>query len=102
VAGHTETVLVSRRNGYGKELVARTIHGSSIAEQAAGRYHCAALPEHLVGANCSGYEKGPLAAPMLQPGLFELADKGQSSRRNWRIATQIQRSSCCVFLDGAP
>ena len=59
VAGHTETVLVTGETGTGKELVARTIHGSSYRHKSAlVDINCAALPEHLVESELFGYEKG--------------------------------------------
>src|SRR5208282_1027064 len=77
VAGHTETVLVTGETGTGKELVARTIHGSSYRhKQALIDINCAALPEHLVESELFGYEKGAFSgADSSKPGLFELADK---------------------------
>jgi PAS domain S-box-containing protein len=77
VAGHTETVLVTGETGTGKELVARTIHGSSYRhKQALIDINCAALPEHLVESELFGYEKGAFSgADASKPGLFELADK---------------------------
>src|SRR6202790_2865530 len=77
VAGHTETVLVTGETGTGKELVARTIHGSSHRNKnALVDINCAALPEHLVESELFGYEKGAFSgADSSKPGLFELADK---------------------------
>jgi DNA-binding NtrC family response regulator len=77
VAGHTETVLVTGETGTGKELVARTIHGSSHRHKhALVDINCAALPEHLVESELFGYEKGAFSgADSSKPGLFELADK---------------------------
>jgi transcriptional regulator with PAS, ATPase and Fis domain len=77
VAGHTETVLVTGETGTGKELVARTIHGSSHRHRnALVDINCAALPEHLVESELFGYEKGAFSgADASKPGLFELADK---------------------------
>src|SRR6202163_4808604 len=77
VAGHTETVLVTGETGTGKELVARTIHGSSYRHKnALVDINCAALPEHLVESELFGYEKGAFSgADASKPGLFELADK---------------------------
>ena len=77
VAGHTETVLVTGETGTGKELVARTIHGSSYRHKnALVDINCAALPEHLVESELFGYEKGAFSgADSSKPGLFELAHK---------------------------
>ncbi len=78
VAGHTETVLITGETGTGKELIARTVHGSS---QRRSRpwidINCAALPENLVESELFGYEKGAFSgADVSKPGLFELADRG--------------------------
>jgi transcriptional regulator with PAS, ATPase and Fis domain len=78
VAGHTETVLVTGETGTGKELIARTIHESSLRR---GRpwvdINCAALPENLVESELFGYEKGAFSgADSSKPGLFEMADRG--------------------------
>jgi transcriptional regulator with PAS, ATPase and Fis domain len=78
VAGHTESVLVVGETGTGKELVARTIHGSSYRHKnALIDINCAALPEHLVESELFGYEKGAFTDARAQKrGIFELADKG--------------------------
>jgi len=78
VAGHSETVLITGETGTGKELIARTVHESSLRR---GRpwvdINCAALPENLVESELFGYEKGAFSgADSSKPGLFELADKG--------------------------
>ena len=78
VAGQTETVLITGETGTGKELIARTVHGSS---QRRSRpwvdINCAALPENLVESELFGYEKGAFSgADVSKPGLFELADRG--------------------------
>ena len=77
VAEHTETVLITGETGTGKEMVARTIHGSSHrSHHALVDINCAALPEHLVESELFGYEKGAFSgADSSKPGLFELADK---------------------------
>jgi PAS domain S-box-containing protein len=78
VAGHTETVLITGETGTGKELIARTIHGSSHRRSRPWvDINCAALPENLVESELFGYEKGAFSgADASKPGLFELADKG--------------------------
>ena len=78
VASHSETVLVTGETGTGKELIARTIHGSSHRKNRPWvDINCAALPENLVESELFGYERGAFSgADSSKPGLFELADKG--------------------------
>ncbi len=104
VAGHTETVLVTGETGTGKELVARTIHGSSYRyKNALVDINCAALPEHLVESELFGYEKGAFSgADSSKPGLFELADKSTIFLDEiGELQPQIQVKLLRV-LDGAP
>jgi PAS domain S-box-containing protein len=104
VAGHTETVLVTGETGTGKELVARTIHGSSYRHKSAlVDINCAALPEHLVESELFGYEKGAFSgADSSKPGLFELADKSTIFLDEiGELQPQIQVKLLRV-LDGAP
>jgi transcriptional regulator with PAS, ATPase and Fis domain len=104
VAGHTETVLVTGETGTGKELVARTIHGSSYRhENALVDINCAALPEHLVESELFGYEKGAFSgADSSKPGLFELADKSTIFLDEiGELQPQVQVKLLRV-LDGAP
>jgi PAS domain S-box-containing protein len=104
VAGHTETVLVTGETGTGKELVARTIHGSSYRHKnALVDINCAALPEHLVESELFGYEKGAFSgADSSKPGLFELADKSTIFLDEiGELQPQIQVKLLRV-LDGAP
>jgi PAS domain S-box-containing protein len=104
VAGHTETVLVTGETGTGKELVARTIHGSSNRHKnALVDINCAALPEHLVESELFGYEKGAFSgADSSKPGLFELADKSTIFLDEiGELQPQIQVKLLRV-LDGAP
>ena len=104
VAGHTETVLVTGETGTGKELVARTIHGSSYRHKnALIDINCAALPEHLVESELFGYEKGAFSgADSSKPGLFELADKSTIFLDEiGELQSQIQVKLLRV-LDGQP
>ncbi|MGD0790856.1 MAG: sigma 54-interacting transcriptional regulator [Terriglobales bacterium] len=104
VAGHTETVLVTGETGTGKELVARTIHGSSYrCKNALVDINCAALPEHLVESELFGYEKGAFSgADSSKPGLFELADKSTIFLDEiGELQPQVQVKLLRV-LDGAP
>jgi transcriptional regulator with PAS, ATPase and Fis domain len=104
VASHTETVLVTGETGTGKELVARTIHGSSYRHKnALVDINCAALPEHLVESELFGYEKGAFSgADSSKPGLFEMADKSTIFLDEiGELQPQIQVKLLRV-LDGAP
>jgi transcriptional regulator with PAS, ATPase and Fis domain len=104
VAGHTETVLVTGETGTGKELVARTIHGSSYRHKnALVDINCAALPEHLVESELFGYEKGAFSgADSSKPGLFELADRSTIFLDEiGELQSQIQVKLLRV-LDGQP
>jgi transcriptional regulator with GAF, ATPase, and Fis domain len=97
-------VLVTGETGTGKELVARTIHGSSYRHKSAlVDINCAALPEHLVESELFGYEKGAFSgADSSKPGLFELADKSTIFLDEiGELQPQIQVKLLRV-LDGAP
>jgi transcriptional regulator with PAS, ATPase and Fis domain len=78
VARHPAAVLIIGETGTGKEMIARTIHNSSLrCNNALVDVNCAAIPEHLVESELFGYEKGAFSgADSLKPGFFELADKG--------------------------
>jgi transcriptional regulator with PAS, ATPase and Fis domain/Tfp pilus assembly protein PilZ len=78
VARHPAAVLIIGDTGTGKEMIARTIHNSSLrCNNALIDVNCAAIPEHLVESELFGYEKGAFSgADSLKPGFFELADKG--------------------------
>ncbi len=104
VAGHTETVLITGETGTGKELVARTIHGSSYrCKNGLIDINCAALPEHLVESELFGYEKGAFSgADSSKPGLFEMADKSTIFLDEiGELQPQVQVKLLRV-LDGAP
>ncbi len=104
VAGHTETVLITGETGTGKELIARTIHGSSHRRSRPWvDINCAALPENLVESELFGYEKGAFSgADVSKPGLFELADKGTlflDEIGELQLQTQVK---LLRVLDGQP
>jgi PAS domain S-box-containing protein len=104
VAGHTETVLITGETGTGKELIARTVHGSSNRRSRPWvDINCAALPENLVESELFGYEKGAFSgADASKPGLFEMADKGTlflDEIGELQLQTQVK---LLRVLDGQP
>ena len=71
-------VLITGENGTGKEMVARTLHLSSLRkEEPFIAINCAAIPEELIESEIFGYEKGAFTgANSKKKGKFELADGG--------------------------
>ncbi len=78
VAPTDARVLVTGKNGTGKELVARWIHQKS--HRAAGpmvEVNCAAIPSELIESELFGHEKGSFTSAHKQRiGKFELANGG--------------------------
>ncbi len=77
-AGSNITVLVKGDSGVGKELFARSIHGSS---GRAGKQfiavNCGAIPENLVESTLFGHEKGSFTGAVGKSlGKFREADGG--------------------------
>ena len=72
------TVLVLGETGTGKELVARSVHESSLrADKAMVSVNCAAIPETLIESELFGYEKGAFTgANASRMGLIEAANGG--------------------------
>ncbi|MDG2048128.1 MAG: sigma-54 dependent transcriptional regulator [Halioglobus sp.] len=72
------TVLVLGETGTGKELVARSVHESSLrAGKTMISVNCAAIPETLIESELFGYEKGAFTgADANRMGLIEAADGG--------------------------
>jgi DNA-binding NtrC family response regulator len=78
VAPTDARVLITGKNGTGKELVARWIHDKS--NRAAGpmvEVNCAAIPSELIESELFGHEKGAFTSAIKQRiGKFELASGG--------------------------
>ena len=74
----TTTILLLGESGTGKDMVARTIHYSSLRKDKPFlEVNCAALPENLLESELLGYEKGAFTdAKSQKKGMFELADGG--------------------------
>ncbi len=72
------TVVIEGETGTGKEVVARSIHGTSLrAERPFMVFDCGAVPENLIESELFGHEKGSFTgAIMTRQGLFELANGG--------------------------
>ena len=78
VAATSSTVLIRGETGTGKELVARSLHETSLRRsEPFVTVHCAALPETLLESELFGHEKGAFTgAAQRKPGRIELAHKG--------------------------
>ena len=79
VAAPTDAwILITGKNGTGKELVANTIHQlSSRASQPMIDVNCAAIPEESIESELFGHEKGAFTgATSKKRGKFELASNG--------------------------
>lgn len=78
VAATPARVLITGKNGSGKELVARSLHEQS--DRSAMPYievNCAAIPSELIESELFGHEKGSFTSAIKQhKGKFEQADGG--------------------------
>lgn len=77
VADTPVTVLIAGETGAGKELVAKTLHYSSV--RASGAYvalNCSAIPDTLLESELFGIEKGVASGVGERIGRFEQADGG--------------------------
>lgn len=78
VAPTDARVMITGRNGSGKELVARHLH--ALSPRANGPFievNCAAIPAELIESNLFGHEKGSFTSAIKQhKGDFEQADGG--------------------------
>lgn len=78
VAPTDARVLITGKNGTGKELVARSLHAQSDrAHKALVEVNCAAIPSELIESELFGHEKGSFTGAHKQRvGKFELANEG--------------------------
>jgi DNA-binding NtrC family response regulator len=78
IAPSNSRVLITRENGTGKELVARSIHNlSKRAHKKFVDVNCSAIPAELLESELFGHEKGSFTgAVSKKQGCFEQADKG--------------------------
>ena len=78
VAPTPTTVLITGESGVGKEVVARTIHASSLAKDNVFLpVNCSAIPENLLESQLFGHVKGSFTgAVSSQEGLFQRARGG--------------------------
>jgi len=78
VAPTDARVLITGRNGTGKELVARWLHAKSNRSHAPFiEVNCAAIPSELIESKLFGHEKGSFTSAIKQrKGDFELANGG--------------------------
>jgi DNA-binding NtrC family response regulator len=77
-ASPASTVLLTGESGSGKDLVAKTIHYSSLrASRPFMNITCSALPEQLLESELFGHERGAFTDARVQKrGLLESADHG--------------------------
>jgi transcriptional regulator with PAS, ATPase and Fis domain len=78
VANSDLNVIICGESGVGKELVAQSLHLSSIRrDQPFIKVNCAAIPGELLESELFGYEKGAFTgADRPKKGKFEVAHKG--------------------------
>jgi transcriptional regulator with GAF, ATPase, and Fis domain len=72
------TVVIEGETGTGKEVVAQTIHQTSLrADKPFVVFDCSAVPANLIESELFGHEKGSFTgAIMARQGLFEMANGG--------------------------
>lgn len=77
VSRNNSTVLIYGETGTGKELVAESIHTSSMrSNRPFIAQNCASIPSTLLEGIFFGTEKGSYTGAESKKGLFELANKG--------------------------
>jgi transcriptional regulator of aromatic amino acid metabolism len=74
----TPTTVISGESGVGKEVVARTIHASSLAKDNVFLpVNCSAIPDNLLESQLFGHVKGSFTGAVnSQEGLFQRARGG--------------------------
>ena len=78
VAPTDARVLITGKNGVGKELIAKSIHENSLRSQGPMvEVNCAAIPSELIESELFGHEKGAFTSALKQhSGKFEQANGG--------------------------
>lgn len=79
VSASPSTILITGESGCGKELLAQSIHNSSLRENNPFiAINCGALPKSLIETELFGYEEGTFTGAKKggKPGKFELANGG--------------------------
>jgi transcriptional regulator with GAF, ATPase, and Fis domain len=78
VAESNATVLIGGETGTGKELIARSIHETSLRKgKIMVKINCAAIPTNLIESELFGYERGAFTGAFERRiGKFELANNG--------------------------
>src|SRR5258708_27103117 len=104
VACHPAAVLIVGEPGTGKEMIARTIHSTSLrCNNPWVDVNCAAIPEHLVESELFGYEKGAFSgADFLKTGYFEMAHGGTLFLDEIGDLDQKVQVKLLRVLDGVP
>lgn len=72
------TVLITGESGVGKEVIAKSLHTSSLRSQKPViTVNCGAIPEGIIESELFGHEKGSFTgAGETRKGYFEIADGG--------------------------
>jgi len=103
VAGTDTTVLIQGETGTGKEVIARTIHGSSRRrKKPLIKVNCAAIPATLMESEFFGHEQGAFSgATKKRDGRFTLAHGGTIFLDEiGELATDLQVKLLRVLQEG--